>query len=469
MSLDSLDATTRHDVTEDSEADVAPTVVAESLSRRRILERLELVPSKSSDEAAARKAKAVTDHFERIRNGGDGRVLGNGKKKGEEEEARWMREALEASARELEARASDGGVLGIGSPQSGVPNREEIAEDDESEAWTMRVRDPNDGGAVKDFTLPNAGKTTVSAMRARISSRIGASIDAFVVRCGFPPRALTDRDLCTPIALLGIQANDLINLQAENAPDMHQADATIVTTTAKPKLTKAARAKALDTSVLDAKVQRRLKTVLKQSETSTEMMLQDPDEDPRGAGAGGGAAGAMSIDLLRAAEGGKRAANDASIRSLQTAFQAMVEERAKESEGNMKCGAARSGAVEYSTLADGRLVVKYEAVDISTGRRQKKTDCVQDIPAAMLPIVLALVAADADTNAAARANLSPPSMAVASPRVFWAVVRHGGVGPHLSFPDALEKIAPKLKFDWHAIDARERRANPRYADYDTSH
>jgi hypothetical protein len=33
----------------------------------------------------------------------------------------------------------------------------------------------------------------------------------------------------------------------------------------------------------------------------------------------------------------------------------------------------------------------------------------------------------------------------------------------------LEKIAPKLKFDWHAIDARERRANPRYADYDTSH
>ena len=469
MSLDSLDATTRHDVTEDSEADVAPTVVAESLSRRRILERLELVPSKSSDEAAARKAKAVTDHFERIRNGGDGRVLGNGKKKGEEEEARWMREALEASARELEARASDGGVLGIGSPQSGVPNREEIAEDDESEAWTMRVRDPNDGGAVKDFTLPNAGKTTVSAMRARISSRIGASIDAFVVRCGFPPRALTDRDLCTPIALLGIQANDLINLQAENAPDMHQADATIVTTTAKPKLTKAARAKALDTSVLDAKVQRRLKTVLKQSETSTEMMLQDPDEDPRGAGAGGGAAGAMSIDLLRAAEGGKRAANDASIRSLQTAFQAMVEERAKESEGNMKCGAARSGAVEYSTLADGRLVVKYEAVDISTGRRQKKTDCVQDIPAAMLPIVLALVAADADTNAAARANLSPPSMAVASPRVFWAVVRHGGVGPHLSFPDALKKIAPKLKFDWHAIDARERRANPRYADYDTSH
>jgi len=60
-------------------------------------------------------------------------------------------------------------------------------------------------------------------------------------------------------------------------------------------------------------------------------------------------------------------------------------------------------------------------------------------------------------------------MAVASPRVFWAVVRHGGVGPRLSFPDALKKIAPKLKFDWHAIDARERRANPRYADYDTSH
>lgn len=47
----------------------------------------------------------------------------------------------------------------------------------------------------------------------------------------------------------------------------------------------------------------------------------------------------------------------------------MVEECVKEFEGNMKCGVVCFGVVEYLMFVDGRLVVKYEVVDIFIGRR----------------------------------------------------------------------------------------------------
>ena len=37
----------------------------------------------------------------------------------------------------------------------------------------------------------------------------------------------------------------------------------------------------------------------------------------------------------------------------------------------------------------------------------------------------------------------------------------------VTFTDALRSIAPNVA-DWDAVSARERRVNPRYADYDTS-
>lgn len=453
------------------EADVAPTVVVESLSRRRILERLQLVASKGSDEAAAKKIQEVKDRVDSIeKNGSNGRILGTGQHKGDLEEANLMREALEASAREIQARG--GSVPEIGSPQAVKRARSDEREEDEQKehSWTLRFRDPIDRGVVKELTLPNGGKTTAAAMRARIASTCGSSLDGFVLSCGFPPRALGEKDMVTPISLLGIRQNDLINLRAANAPDMRQADKpTSILTTVVAERPKAAKpetpARVVDTAVLDARVQKRLANVLKASETSTAMMLQDPDAE---GGDAGGVAGAMSIDLLRAAEtaGGKRVASDPTIRSLQDAFKSIVEERAKETEGNAKCAAARAGNVQYSTLPDGRLVVKYSAPDVGRGqvRQTERSDCVQDVPAPILPFILAAVAADAENS---RANLSPPAMAVASPRVFWAVVRHGRVGPDVTFTDALRSIAPNVA-DWDAVSARERRVNPRYADYDTS-
>ena len=71
-------------------------------------------------------------------------------------------------------------------------------------------------------------------------------------------------------------------------------------------------------------------------------------------------------------------------------------------------------------------------------------------------------------SSAARANLAPAMMAVASPRVFWAVVRHAGVGPARAggrgFEEAFESLAPGA-VDWSAVAVRDRRRPERYSEY----
>ena len=71
--------------------------------------------------------------------------------------------------------------------------------------------------------------------------------------------------------------------------------------------------------------------------------------------------------------------------------------------------------------------VSADAISNKSGVKNEKTEIIQDLPAGLLPIVLRIVALD-DAEAS-RANLEPSMMAVASPRVFWAVVRHGNIGP----------------------------------------
>jgi hypothetical protein len=158
-------------------------------------------------------------------------------------------------------------------------------------------------------------------------------------------------------------------------------------------------------------------------------------------------------------------ATDPTVRSLQDAFKAIIDERAQQTEGDAKVSAARAGAVTYTTLADGRIVVKYSAPDVAQGKlaHTERSDCVADVPASMLAFILAVAVADGNS----RANLAPSAMAVASPRVFWSVVRHGGVGPDVSFAQALKRLAPTVA-NWDALSHRERVANPKYADYDTT-
>jgi len=464
------------------EADVAPTVAMEALSRRRILERLSLASSKAADDAVMKRERAVREHFDRLESDDRGapqeagRILGRGYKKFELEEARDIRDAVEASA------------LDVALPARQRSSLESTTQD---APWNLRVRDPNNDGTIANFTLPNCGRTTASALQARIAQRLALpSLDAYTVSCGFPPRALEDKDLATAIALLGVRDNDLITLRGASvaeAPEPRVAAPTLTTRQSGAygvngaamasmtlkngetdvEIPENDKRRYVESEKLDAAVRRRLSAQLQAAETSTAIMLQDPDDE--GAGVTG-ANTAMSIDLLRAAEGmsKKKLANDPTVRSLQDAFKAIVDERAKEAEGNAKVAAARAGAVTYATLADGRIVVKYSASDVAGGRltRTERSDCVQDIPKAMLPYILATVGASKD-GGISRANLSPPAMAVASPRMFWSIVRHGGVGPTVSFAQALQRLAPDV-CDWSALSRRERAANPKYADYDTT-
>ena len=62
-----------------------------------------------------------------------------------------------------------------------------------------------------------------------------------------------------------------------------------------------------------------------------------------------------------------------------------------------------------------------------------------------------------------RNNLKIEAMALVSPRMFWAIVRHGGVGPDKSFHDTTCALAPDI--DWAAIEQRDRQRPERYADY----
>jgi len=460
-------------------ADVAPTVATEALSRRRILERLQLVSSNAADAAAEQRAHAVREHFERLERAdasrdrvGGGRTLGSMYKKFEIEERRQMRDAIEASVRDMSEKAMKQQRVET------IVGGDEHDGEARAEPWNLRIRDPNDSGVVKSFTLPNGGKTTASAMQARIAQRLAlSSIDAYVISCGFPPRALEARHLSTSIALLGVRDNDLISLRDAKGCAPEDVDASadgasvmapaIKTTEVVPSVSKtnAKKRRQADAATLDAAVRRRLSAQLRAAETSADVMLQDPDAN--GADGSSNTGAAMSVDLLRAAEAmAKNAhATDPTVRSLQDAFKAIIDERAQQAEGDAKVSAARAGAVTYTTLADGRIVVKYSAPDVAQGKlaHTERSDCVADVPASMLAFILAVAVADGNS----RANLAPSAMAVASPRVFWSVVRHGGVGPDVSFAQALKRLAPTVA-NWDALSHRERVANPKYADYDTT-
>jgi len=133
-----------------------------------------------------------------------------------------------------------------------------------------------------------------------------------------------------------------------------------------------------------------------------------------------------------------------------------VEQRAAEQQGSARVAAALAGAATFTDMADGRVHVSYSV----PGRRgATATDAVADIPPALLPHVLRLVASDPQ-DAAARANLAPQHMAVASTRMFWAIVRSCGVGPHKSFEVALQQLVPEV--DWAALTRRDRQKPERY-------
>lgn len=114
----------------------------------------------------------------------------------------------------------------------------------------------------------------------------------------------------------------------------------------------------------------------------------------------------------------------------------------------------------FEPLADnsGRLRCCYT----KPGGRKEREECVTDIPCFLLKAILKQIATEGDEEQVQ--NLRPVSMALVSPRVFWSLVRHGGVGPGVSFAAALGNLVPSV--DWNALVEQRKRARPeKYGDY----
>jgi len=167
----------------------------------------------------------------------------------------------------------------------------------------------------------------------------------------------------------------------------------------------------------------------------------------------------MAADLVNAAAGGGGQLTKSAHLSLRKSLREARAKVGAESEANRKVSAALLGRVKFRELSDGsgRLEIEYQVGSRGAARKE----LVTGIPAMLLPAILRVVACDEDP--VARKNLKPDAMALVSPRMFWAIVRHGGVGPGKNFHDALTTLAPDI--NWEEIEKRDRQRPERYADY----
>ena len=167
----------------------------------------------------------------------------------------------------------------------------------------------------------------------------------------------------------------------------------------------------------------------------------------------------MAADLVNAAAGSGVQLTKSAHMSLRKSLREARAKAGAESEANLKVSAALLGRVKFRELSDGsgRLEVEYQVGSRGASRKE----LVTGIPAVLLPAILRVVASDEDP--VARRNLKPDAMALVSPRMFWAIVRNGGVGPGKPFHDALTTLAPDI--NWEAIEKRDRQKPERYADY----
>jgi hypothetical protein len=148
------------------------------------------------------------------------------------------------------------------------------------------------------------------------------------------------------------------------------------------------------------------------------------------------------------------------LKSLRKSFRAARQQHGQWVDAEEKVAACMGGKTRFEALADqsGRIRCIY----MKPGGRKEREECVSDIPAFLLKAILKQIARDKDELQVQ--NLKPVAMALVSPRVFWAVVRHGQVGPQTSFSQALQNLVPEI--DWVQLIEQRKRVKPeKYGDY----
>jgi len=170
----------------------------------------------------------------------------------------------------------------------------------------------------------------------------------------------------------------------------------------------------------------------------------------------------IGADLVSAGRGSGTADTLQSqvLSNLRKSFREAMKSRLQLASAEEKFAAAIAGKVRFEPLGDGS--GRLRCIYAKPSGRKELEECVSDIPPFLLKAILKAIQASGDETQLE--NLQPVAMALVSPRTFWAVVRHGGVGPGRSFTLALQQLVPDV--DWaELIDQRKRRKPEKYGDY----
>lgn len=356
--------------------------------------------------------------------------------------------------------------------------------------WHLKLRV---GTAMQECTLSRGGETGVrSCMQAVVQE---SGLDQPVqFRFGFPPRTVkqgSELDCESySLASLGMRNRDVLVVEPSGASGTHgeiaqkqgeasrlYADNGSTQPEASTSLSRSAQSRASRTK---AKQKRKFPGVGKRlgGEASANEAVQHMNEDVMNApqvqeiaGDENTIASSLSTDMLNAVTGNPNASSDKkALKRLHGAFRNALEERLHENEGSEKAAAALHGRFQLQAHGNGKVEVKYKGGD---SRRKWCEETVDDLPAAVVIAVLKSIASsslqqdairsDTDTSLLSEYIRKPESVAAASPRIFWGIVRHGRVSEDgRSFSDALRELAPVLPVD--QVGKRKRKLPDRYED-----
>jgi hypothetical protein len=360
------------------------------------------------------------------------------------------------------------------------------------EEWRVRVEFKR--SRVFELRLPKGENTTVAELSRMCVEATGIRPEEkAIIECGFPKRSCEGLPETCAIGLLGVRNRDSVSVETEASlaekkeeeAKMTSAEAVVVVDAADtaPQPEPAAVAAKENNSdkkrklqknndvrddIADAKLRRKLTGILPDSEISSARMLDDPDGRDNTndfiARQREGMAQSAAV-LLRATQGGATA-------ELRNELRNAVDERMIETQGRQKVAAVLNNQYEIKPLPNdpaGRLLATYAIAKELALKSQHQKSQLQDVfPEIPKPFLIALLKIVAE-NDQDRVNLVPERMAMASPRVFWNVVKHAAGTenenkPIRSFALALEQIAPGVA-DWEKVCQRERLKPSRYSDY----
>ena len=157
---------------------------------------------------------------------------------------------------------------------------------------------------------------------------------------------------------------------------------------------------------------------------------------------------AVGVSLVRAlaAEGDNQ---------VKKAFQSALHSRQAEAKAEGKYQASLAGNMVYTlNQTRGLRGEEHTYLNAKTSRGRPSVDeTVQLIPYQTLVAVVHSIAVNPDE--AVRDKLHPVPMALTSPRVFWNICYHEGVGPTVSFAKACQELIPSL--DWKKLFERRKK------------